>query len=267
MSWCFRLVLAVCCLTPVSADVIDLNVNGTVNGAGQFFIVCTSGSPGCPDDVAEAEVPINVDGTNTQLGAFTKSAQASFDDVSGRSTSVSVQFQQTTEANPSGFSADVQTTAILNGVGAEWGGRADFFNNYSLEFTLTTESLVHLTTVLTGPSFDYLNLEGPGIEIGGPPFTSLDQSFAAGPGQYTLVMAVYDLGFCICVSGGITTHFSEFSDLSLNAEFIPIVPEPRWGAIVVPVFLTILGCFVSRQRSLPQSTQRIPTNRPLSRAV
>lgn len=151
--------------------------------------------------------------------------------------------EQTTAAFATSLSVEFQVSAIVDGAMLQWGALADLANQYTLGFTLTTASLMHLTASggasNGGPGRWSLN--GDGVHTGSS-FGSFDQTFFADPGSY--ILTVSDTMHVQVGPQGQTTHFEQTDSLSLTADFIP---EPRWT--VVPLgSLLILWHFVSRRR-------------------
>jgi hypothetical protein len=95
--------------------------------------------------------------------------------------------------------------------------------------------------------YQQINLDGPQGPIGMPFYGPGDYSFPLMAGQYTLEALDDSPDFGVGPQGGPNFHDVEFSNFSLNADFTPIVPEPRWGALVA-VSLAVLWRFLSRRR-------------------
>jgi len=243
-----RLLLGLSFLTTALADVVQVNVNGMVNGTVNVFVLCTS--PECGDNEGSFVWDgLGVSGTNTQLGTFTRSGQASAADPEGRFASVLVQFQQTTEATATSLALDVQTTATVDGLGGQWSVQnGDLVNQISLGFTLTTESLAHWTGSSLGrlETYQQISLNGPQGPIGMPFPGPGDYSFPLMAGQYTLEVLDDSPDFGVGPEG-VNTDVVESSNFSLNADFTTIVPEPRWCALVA-VSLAVLWGFLRCRR-------------------
>src|SRR5258708_19047103 len=236
-----RLLLALSFLSTALADVVVAHVNGMVSGTVNVFVVCTS--PDCEEPVVSDGFSLS--GANNQLGTFTRSGQAS-----AAGESVFVQLQQTTGATVTGLMVDVQTTAIVDGFGLQWSVQGALFNHYSLGFTLSTQSLMHLTGFnrLNFDEFQQISLDGPqgpiGVLFDGPaPSHSFDYSFPLMPGLYTLDVLDESPFFGVGPQPdpNLNTHVVDFSNFSFNADFTPIVPEPKWGFIVPTLLVISLG--------------------------
>jgi len=228
-------------LAPAWADAVAITavaVNGSVTGSGSVSVRCDS----CPGGAGEGG--FSFAGSNTQVGTFSKSVQGSFTDISGRSATVSGSAEQATAASATSVGVDFQDSAIFDGVGAEWSALASLSNQYTLGFTLTTQSLMRLS----GSGGMQWYLSGAGLNIG-PLFGPFDQTFTADPGDYMLTVSdmMNLIGQPSPIGGGASTHFEQTDQLSLTADFTPIVPEPRWTVGLLASFL-ILCHFVSCRR-------------------
>jgi hypothetical protein len=223
-------------LAPALADVVDVTVDGTVTGSGTVTVRCDS----CPGSAGFGGFSFS--GSNAQVGAFSKFGEGSFTDISGRSATVSGLTTQVTAASATSVSVDFQVSAIVDGVGREWGAGADLSNLYKLGFTLTTASWTHLSAAweLGGGSNEGWFLDGAGVHL----FSSVgsfDETFFADPGRYNLT--IFDTKDFGAGPGEVRTHVESTDRLSLTADFTA-VPEPRWTAVLLALFL-ILWQFVT----------------------
>lgn len=144
----------------------------------------------------------------------------------------------TTTVTPQSVHADVETVITVNAAGAEWGATANLSGTYSLSFTVTTESLLHLMVDSAwGPPLS--ELQGPGVFlISGQ--NGLDRSFDLMPGTY-FFHSFYS-GFLQFSPQGPFTHDTQSGGLVTKADFTPIVPEPSWNFAVPALLFVIARC-------------------------
>jgi len=234
---------------PTFADVVDVTISGYAGGSGRIDARCFT-SPSC----ADTELFSMLD-TNNNLDNFTASATTTAADRVTLSGSV----EQNTDLSATGFSADLETLVTLDALDVEWGANVEISNIYYLDFTLTTASLAHLSEPLNVGSnteeLCFLDNADFSLYIALPCFDgrSFDQSFALGPGTYTLRLAdQLNAGrFQFGPLGG--PHDEVTDQLLLTADFTSI-PEPRWSAEVpATLFAVILGCALIKRRTSPRT--------------
>jgi hypothetical protein len=145
--------------------------------------------------------------------------------------------QQATAAFPTSVSVDLLTSATVSAFGI-FGAAGQLDNSYSLAFTLTTASLMHLTMQQTptpsGAICSGFQGSGPdGFLLFSCQAAMLDQSFIVAPGKYALdVRDELTVGFG---AQGLSTDDQISDHFSLTADFTT-VPEPRW-TIIVPALI------------------------------
>ena len=224
-------------LTPALADLVtDVTVNGTVSGTGMVGVRCDSCVGGFGID------NFSFLGLNTGLGAFSKSGQASFTDVGGRSATAFGLSEQTTTVSPTSVSVDIELSAILSGIGGQWSAQEQLGTSYTLGFTLTTASLINLTISGGLPwSLDF------------PPPLLVDGLVVANPGRYNVVFG--DNQTFGASPMGLETQVEQTEVYSFRADFTP-VPEPM-PITILPASLLMLGhLFLRRRRDVHPSRPR-----------
>ena len=223
-------------VAPALADVVDITVSGAVSGSGTAFSACGACDGGF--DVHSFDFT----GSNSQLGSFSASGQTS---ASGAPTfgdfvTLTGSTQQTTATSVNSLTIDFLVSAVTDGLGAQWFAQAHLSSEYGLAFTLTTPSLMHLTTTGKESGLSSWSLNGPFLgSFSGSDFGSFDQTFIAEPGAYSLT--ILDRLDSSAFPLGIDTHLEETDSFSLTANFAPIVPEPRWSAIVLVLLAIVSG--------------------------
>ncbi len=225
---------------PAYADIINVNFVGTGSGSGTVNIICDLGE-GCSDS-------FSFSGTNTQLGTFSQSGQASAEGTNERVLTAHGLVQQTTQVTSNSFAIDLLSQFTIDDIaGLEWGVSWRLSNNYFMNFTLTTKSSMHVTSSLTSEGlgdvlFQYSDVPGL-VTI---PFGPLDQTLTLEPGPYQFEF----------FSGGSFQRGpmggeNDLLSLSLNADFTSI-PEPDWTPIIAG--LIGIGCCAIRQRQRARSS-------------
>ncbi|HTR36474.1 MAG TPA: hypothetical protein VMH80_11255 [Bryobacteraceae bacterium] len=237
------------------ADIVPISLSQDVNGSGGVLVcryypafTCDSGG-------------FDFDASNSQPGPYsvnkTGEAEASgtFPDDSVAET---VQVQQSSDETTNSIFVKMSTIDQYLHQGASYliGLDSELGNDYSFEFNLTSASILHLVGSVShsndgfggeaGGSFGHtgFRLAGPGIELGSPcPLcdayypTSFDYTLALNPGVFTLT------AFADEKDGESNLFFGDSGaadgELSLNALFTPVVPEPRW--VVFPALLLAIG--------------------------
>ncbi len=228
------LAVAAFCCGPAMADIVDVTFGGGAFGSGQIVARCFT-SPSCADQEF-----LSFNGTNSNSYNFTSSGSVTAADRVTLSGSV----QQITSVSADSFSIDMESMATLDAMGAEWGATVDIKNGYDLSFTLTSESVMHLSEALNvGNSHEqeFCFFDGsdfnPYILL--PCFDggSFDQSITLGPGTYTVSLADRLLAgsFPCC---GEPTHDVIAEYMSLDAQFTPI-PEPQESVIAAAMLAVI----------------------------
>jgi hypothetical protein len=233
-------------VSPALADVVGVTFTGNADFSGSVIARCFS-SPSCYDQEF-----LSSSYTNNNQNNFTASGSVTADDRVTLSTSV----QQITDVSPTSFSVDLQSLATVDAFGAEWGAGTNggpaplILNAVYLDFTLTTESGMDLTELggfSAGDSYCSLNNTDLSVNISLPCRTS-DQFFLLGPGSY--VLSLHDeLNASFGPNGYPFPEQMETDGMMMNADFTPIVPEPRWGTFLpaaVPV--VFLGYASLRRR-------------------
>lgn len=244
-------------VVPAVADVVDVIFGGAVTGGGGFVDHC----PTCPGGVEQGGFSLS--GMNNNADDFTTSG---ISDPTSRVV-MSGFAQQVTTVSPTSWNVDLETLATLDAAGAEWGADVNISTSYFLSFTLTTESVMHLTeTVNVGspPSDGYLPNDvcfldntDSSIYISLPCFNngSFDQSFTLGSGTYGLEITEQLLAPSFNQGPGFETHDVLTDHWVLTADFTPVVPEPRW-TFVVPVALLVVisgAASLRKRRALADS--------------
>jgi len=235
-------------VSPAFADIIDVGFGGSASGSGTVNVICTLGGPGCslfPYGVPIATDSFSFSGTNTQLGTFSQSGQASATSKDGQVITVTGLVRQTTEVTSNSFAIDLLSQFSSVYIPLESGVFGSLRQYYSLGFTLTTESSMHMTSQFAeGSLFEFSDLYGPlGLvfTLPGPP----DQTFTLEPGQYQFEFASGSSSPYAFELGPSLRGFDELETLSLNATFTPI-PEPHWTPIVLG--LISIGYYLLGQR-------------------
>jgi hypothetical protein len=241
--------LAVLAVNPAFASIIDVSMNGSVFGSGAVTFFCFSDdNPNCPQGTTVSTPPFNFSGTNTQLGMFTASGSASgIDPNSGELTTASGQANQTATASGDSFSLDLFVSVSSSGTGAQEAFSSDIFDQATLTFTLTTQSLMQLSDTqnntadvlpyagsLSGPTGDILDLPEDSA--------SFDVALTLEPGTYEWSELIEGPSFPT-----LFVNDTEVQEVAVSATFAAI-PEPR-GAWMAPLLLLILGsCLIHRGR-------------------
>jgi hypothetical protein len=171
------------------------------------------------------------------------------------------QVQYQSNVSPSNISvglhdfSDISTPSAVDLIG----GDVNVTEQFSLEFDLTDPSVVHLTGYtdgFVGCSAFYLSgnctfesqltLNGPGFQFNGSG-TEFDQLSSLQPGVYTL-SAVADLqsdvGYAIFGDNEVG------ADVSLNADFTPVVAEPQWTPVIPAVLVGVCVCVLRKLRPI-----------------
>jgi hypothetical protein len=166
--------------------------------------------------------------------------------------------EQTIDATASNFSLDALETVSVRAVGFEWGGSATLQDDFNLTFTVTTESMLNVTGLVSSPFGDLFfrdlifngSLSNPETGFSFPfpdAFGTLDSRLMLDPGTYQLAGS---FGGEVPV-GPLGDPFLEetFSqELSLQAD-LTAVPEPS-GASIIPVLLVATIAFLARRRTV-----------------
>ncbi len=232
---------------PAFADVIDVGISGSVNGSGDLVIVCCSGE-------GVARNSFSFSGTNTQLGTFSRSGQASAMGTGDgdRTLTASGLVQQKTEVASNSFTIDLVSQFIVPSMtGAEWGVNGSLSNDYEMGFTLTAESSMHLTSqISSGGAFSIFSPVADLESFGGIPIIDLtspgasDLTLTLEPGQYSINFFA-GTEFQHGPHGIFNPETDDFANLSLSATFA--VPEPHWTPLV-PGLLGIGYCIIQQRR-------------------
>jgi hypothetical protein len=231
-------------VAPALADVVDVTfIGGGASGSGHIDAKCLF-NPGCIAD----SVNFVPSGTNTNMNDFSASGLATADN---QRVTVSWLVQQITTVSPTTIDVDLETSTSAQALGAEWGAQDIISNGYTLFFTLTTTSLMHLSVSHsrlvsgTGDVPDFCDLHGPDLKPLLPPCPgsgSLDESLTLEPQSYTLSLTG-NISGQFGAAGG---HSSD--SLLLTADFTPI-PEPKWTVIVPALLWTIWQLIGLRKRA------------------
>jgi hypothetical protein len=235
--------------------IVHLIPSGQLSGTGLVGGRCDSCPQGSLNDTFNFSDGI--------FGMFITSGSgtASFTDITGRRASLTGQVEQKIDATGSNFSLDALETVSVRAVGSEWGGSATLRDDFNLTFTVTTESTLNLTGVVSeslfGDSFFVFrnfifngSLSNPETGFSFPfpdAFGTLDSRLMLDPGTYQLAGS---FGGEVPV-GPLGDPFLEetFSqELSLQAD-LTAVPEPS-GASIIPVLLAAIIAFLARRRTV-----------------
>lgn len=231
-NYCVLLAMGSLCAIPGLGNIVNVTIGGNAIGSGDVVARCFT-SPSCADQEF-----LSFNGTNNNSDNFTASGSVTAADRVTLSGSV----QQNTTVSSDSFSVDMESLTTLDAIGAEWGARVDIQNSYSLTFTLTTESVMHLSepsNVGNSQQQEFCFFEGPDSnpKIPLPCFDggSFDQSITLGPGTYFVSLSdeLAAGSFQCC---GQPTHDVIMDHMVLDAQFTA-VPEPEWGGAVIPVVL------------------------------
>lgn len=249
---CTLLALFLSDVWPALPDIVDLVPSGQLSGTGSVGGRCDSCPQGSLNDTFNFSDGI--------FGMFITSGSgtASFTDITGRRASLTGQVEQTIDATASSFSLDALETVSVSAVGFEWGGSATLRDDFNLTFTVTTESMLNLTGVVSSPFGDPFfrdliyngSLSNPETGFSFPfpdAFGTLDSRLMLDPGTYQLAGS---FGGEVPV-GPLGDPFLEetFSqELSLQAD-LTAVPEPS-GASIIPVLLVAAIAFLARRRTV-----------------
>jgi len=235
-------------VSPALADLVGVTFTGNADFAGSVIARCLPGSSCYAQGY-------DVDSESLSSG-YTNNNQDNFTSSSGTITAadrvtMSGSVQQITDVSPTSFSVDLETLVTLDSIGHEWGASADIANSYFLNFTLTTESVMHLSEPLNvgnSPAQDQCDLRSADEKtyIPLPCFDdgSFDQSFTLGPGTYFLSLADQLIsGEFFDVDG----HSVTTDHLVLTADFTSI-PEPRWGVFLLASLLVVVSGYAPLRR-------------------
>jgi hypothetical protein len=251
----FVIGLGLIAMRPVSADVIDVTVDGSVSGDGSVTVSCALTTPGC---VPGGPIPggglftddYSFSGVNTALGAFTDSGSVTSSIFSGATASSFASQNTSSTLESVGF--------VLMGGHSATGPSFSAHENdkISVGFDLTESSMVQLLGIVFGPSFGASNagelLDSDGnvilvIPVSGPPTAST----LLAPGSYKLEAAASGGGSGAAFQPINTTDFT----LALRADFTPIAtPEPQ-GAALAALLAIMCGGFAASRRSKQGSTR------------
>ncbi len=226
------LALASFAASPALADLVDVTFGGGAGGSGSIVARCFT-SPDCADQEF-----LSFNGTNNNQDNFSASGSVT---AAGRVT-LSGLVQQTTDVSPTSFSVDLQTLATLGATGLQWGASVNITNSYFLQFTLTTESLMHLSEFGNSFSPQICLLYGANLDPSIPCLDggSFNQSFTLGPGTYGLSLGDQLIAYSFNAQP-LGTHDEIMDQLVLTADFTA-VPEPRWSvAILAGLLMAIAG--------------------------
>lgn len=243
------------------ADVVPISISQSANASGGVSICNFNSSTICGE--GSVEQLFNLSSGNTKLPPQTLSQ-------SGSASASLGEFDLSAEAS-TGHSSSVSASSIsltsgafgfLSGFGVHLQGAAIASSQYLLVFDLTSQSIAHLTGSLqaddvTHGNFGFvssnahLDLTGQGFQFERMAILSGEESFdmlvTLAPGMYTLDAStdINDGVFHALSDGGRPGSMSSMSQLSLNADFVP-VPEPSWLAIV-PALLVVAGCCATQR--------------------
>ena len=245
MSRNHLVILAIVSLSavPAVANLVDVSsVDGTVSGSG----VAAARNDFDPSGFNSESFSFT--GTNTQLGTFSMSGQASASGapIWGDFITVTGLTQQTTTSSTRGIAVDFLTSATVDGFGTQWFAEGQLSNQYTLAFTLDAPSLMHVMTTgreSYGYGYTWWNLTGPfpGGSVDGFDFGSFDETFMVDPGTYFL--SISDLmNFRLY-----PVSRDQIDSLSVSADFTAI-PEPHWTTMVPPLLVFIGIGYRSRKR-------------------
>jgi len=231
--------------TPALADVVNVTVNGLLEGSGSIVALCANPA-GCGFGVGYEEADLEpftlATESNDQLGIVSESGVT----TAAQRVTFSGSVQQTISASPTSISLDLQTSASVDALGGDWSAPFHLVNDLTLGWTLTTESLMHLTMQLPDFAVFPCFVEAPDFFASCPTSTTLDQLL--GPGSYTL-LAADELGPGF--GPYLTPSQDELSEnLSLTADFTT-VPEPRWAISVLAALFSLWASALHQMRESP----------------
>jgi hypothetical protein len=137
---------------------------------------------------------------------------------------------------------------VIRGVGGEWSAQGEDDDNFTVDFTVTTESLLQLTGLVTGTTQTVELKDSAGdIIFNSPnePFGSFDSLLTLAPGTYELLgSASFQVGGG---PSGFTTDLPFSSGFDLSADFTA-VPEPTGIPIILLGLFAAAGIVAERRR-------------------
>jgi hypothetical protein len=217
---CYIGALATLIVVPALPDIMDVGFTPGPGGSGSVLVRCDT----CPFG---AGISNSFSTSSSTPNSFT--GIVSFTDPgTGRSATVTDNVEQDDASNAMGFSADVMEDITISGIGVEWAAEGTAFDNFTVDFTVTAQSLLQLTGLLppsamtpTAVSVELMNSEGDLLLVALDPFFS--ESLTLAPDTYELLGSVFyqvDRG-----PSGFFTDLPFSSGFDLSADFKSI-PEP-----------------------------------------
>ncbi len=216
---CYLGALATLTVVPALPDIMDVGFSPGLGGSGSVLVRCDT----CPGGAGSSD---SFSSFSSTPNSFT--GTVSFTDPgTGRSAAVTDNVKENDASNATSFSVDVTEDITFDAVGVDWGAQGEDNDDFKVDFTVTTESLLQLTapfTALDAPtatSVELMDSKGDLLfETFDDPFSG---SLMLGPGTYELdgTVAYQADGF----PQGFGTHLPFSSEFDLSADF-KSVPEP-----------------------------------------
>ncbi len=232
-----RLLIVLLTVIPAFPDVVNVTVDGSASGNGSVSVFCYAED--CSSEGYSAD--LSFAGTNTALGVFNTSGSASLSDPADQFLSLMGQAQQTTAAAAGDLSLDLKDSESSSPITPASSWAMNVENDVWVTFTLTTQSILQLSGD-NGFAFGFFSqgslLDQEGNVILAIPSTSMINL------QLTLEPGTYQLSELTEATTGLLVGVSESQDLSLNATFTSITPEPRWTIFGPLLLLALWRCRV-----------------------
>jgi hypothetical protein len=235
--------LAFSCVAPrCMGDIILLSATGGVSG---------SGDASATTDLTSQFQNFNFSDPESGSGSATASAQGTF---SEEDASVQASVSQGYSVSDNNISISMQSS----GSGTEQGvfafplysasADANVTSDLSLEFELTNTYMVQLSgsmAMIINP-LSGLSSGDQSAGLDGTFFTNdSNQMFAGIGGQFLLTPGIYTMSadsswLAFAVGGPFNPHeFDTTAELSFNADFTPIVPEPQWSVLILALLVVV----------------------------
>jgi hypothetical protein len=220
---------------PAFPDIMDITFTPGFQISGSVVVRCDS----C-GGFGQSSTVVPISSTPNSVSGI-----VSFMDISGRMASVTDQITQNNSSTSESFDVSVAEGITFRGIGAEWGSDGLDVDRFTVTFTLTTESSLHLSNTFDG-SLALVNLvDSMGNLEFSSPGQAFDTSLLLAPGTYTLT------GNDVFRASGNPRGFSTFipleADFNLSADFTA-VPEPAAGSIFVISCLACVGIVVRHRK-------------------
>jgi hypothetical protein len=261
----FFIPAAVLFTVPAVAD-ITTSVSGGVGASGMAAVACST--PDCGQGLLTDSFSFGASNSQPTF-SFSRSGKASIgsgvtpDNGYLHYAQVSATLQQNVDLTANHLSTLLKTEAYAFGSGSfNTDAEISATNENTVVFDSTGPFVIHLTAdetsfpngVLTTLPNLYFVFSGPeGLIFDSffsfyPPLgeQSFDETWLLQPGQYTLAQ-VDDVvnGFAPGAGGEV----DDLASLALDADFTPVVPEPRWGVLFLALLVAAVYARV-RPRSV-----------------